>query len=57
MNRVRQILKWSEQYTKTDMTYLAKGGSWLFGSQVINFGLAFGLLWVLQVRDKTIQSL
>ena len=46
MDRLFKILKWSEKYTKTDMTYLAKGGSWLFGGQVINFGLAFVQLWV-----------
>lgn len=46
MDRLYRALKWSERYTKTDMTYLAKGGSWLFAGQVINFGLAFVQLWV-----------
>lgn len=29
-------LRWSEQYTKTDMVYLAKGGGWLTGSKVFS---------------------
>ncbi|OHA58419.1 MAG: hypothetical protein A2571_01410 [Candidatus Vogelbacteria bacterium RIFOXYD1_FULL_44_32] len=31
-----RFLRWSEQYTKTDMVYMAKGGSWLVASQVIS---------------------
>lgn len=38
-SKVYKILRWSERYTKTDMLYLAKGGSW--------FGLGTGLSWVI----------
>jgi O-antigen/teichoic acid export membrane protein len=33
--KVVMILRWSEKYTKTDMVYLAKGGLWMSGSQVV----------------------
>jgi len=46
MDRLQHILKWSEKYTKTDMTYLIKGSFWLLTSQAINFVLALVLLWV-----------
>lgn len=36
-------LKWSEQYIKTDMVYLAKGGFWLGLGKVISLGISFAL--------------
>jgi len=38
-----RALRWSEQYTKTDMVYLAKGGGWLSIGQVVEKLSALGL--------------
>ena len=40
-NKVYHLLRKSEQYTKTDMVYLAKGGFWLTLGQFISSGAAF----------------
>lgn len=34
--KIYQLLKSSEKYTKTDMVYLAKGGSWVTAGQVLS---------------------
>jgi O-antigen/teichoic acid export membrane protein len=36
-------LKWSEQYTKTDMVYLAKGGFWLGLGKIMSLAISFAL--------------
>ncbi|PIR84926.1 hypothetical protein COU16_00195 [Candidatus Kaiserbacteria bacterium CG10_big_fil_rev_8_21_14_0_10_47_16] len=41
-NHLYRILKWSEQYTKTDMLYLARGSFWSSTSQVISSIAVFG---------------
>ena len=38
-----QLLRWSEQYTKTDMTYLVRGSFWFSTGQTISSISAFGL--------------
>ena len=40
------LLRWSQKYTKTDMTYLAKGGTWVLFAQGLVFLLSFLLIWV-----------
>lgn len=42
MESLYRILKWSEKYTKTDMTYLAKGGFWMVLKYMI--GIVAGLV-------------
>lgn len=39
--KTHNFLRWSEQYTKTDMVYLAKGGFWLTFGHVISSISAF----------------
>lgn len=39
--KIHNLLKWSEQYTATDMVYLAKGGFWLTLGQIVSAGSAF----------------
>lgn len=41
INKIVSILRWSEKYTKTDMLYIAKGGSWLIIGQFVSTGTAF----------------
>ncbi|OGG89270.1 hypothetical protein A2592_00190 [Candidatus Kaiserbacteria bacterium RIFOXYD1_FULL_42_15] len=36
---VKKILSFSERYTKTDMTYLVKGGFWLMVSYIFQIGI------------------
>jgi len=36
-------LRWSEQYTHTDMVYLAKGGGWLTGDTIATMAVTFGI--------------
>ena len=40
-NKIITLLHWSEKYAKTDMVYLAKGGSWLGLGQIVATGAAF----------------
>lgn len=41
--KLYNLLRWSEQYTKTDMVYLARGGFWLTLGQAVSTATAFGL--------------
>ncbi len=41
--RAYRLLRATERYTKTDMVYLARGGSWMFAGQVLQAALGFGL--------------
>lgn len=40
-SKIYKLLRWSEKYIKTDMVYLAKGGSWLGLGQFISTIAAF----------------
>jgi O-antigen/teichoic acid export membrane protein len=44
-SRLVHILRWSEQYTKTDMVYLARGGAWMTGGTI--FSYALGLITIV----------
>lgn len=41
--KIYGALRWSEQYTATDMVYLAKGGFWLFFGQIVASASSFFL--------------
>jgi len=41
--KIVELLRWSEQYTQTDMVYLARGGFWLTALQVVGAGSALVL--------------
>jgi len=46
-NQLTTLLRWSEQYTKTDMVYLIHGGSWLGLAQLIASISGFIITYVL----------
>jgi len=39
--KIYNLLRWSEQYTKTDMVYLTRGGFWLILGQIISTACSF----------------
>ena len=41
-SKAHNILRWSEKYTKTDMVYLAKGGSWFALGTALSWLISFG---------------
>lgn len=49
------LLRWSQQYTKTDMSYLARGGFWLSISQVVTAlsGLALAVAFANLLPKET----
>lgn len=42
-NKTYHLLRWGERFTKTDNVYLAKGGFWLTGGQVVTSAASFVL--------------
>jgi O-antigen/teichoic acid export membrane protein len=40
-NKIKNFLLWTQKWTKTDMLYLAKGGFWLGGGQILNTIISF----------------
>ncbi len=40
-SKIYNLLRWSEKYTKTDMVYLARGGTWLTGGQILATASSF----------------
>lgn len=45
-NKTISLLRWAEQYTKTDMVYLAHGGFWLTLGQLLVFAASAVLVWI-----------
>ena len=41
--RIYSLLRRSERFTRTDMVYLAKNGSWMVGAHVVSTVLGLGL--------------
>ena len=39
--KIYNLLRWSEKYTKTDMVYLTKGGSWLTLGNIVSSASSF----------------
>ncbi len=54
-NRLYDILRWSEKYTKTDMVYLASGGFWVNLNTIISniFALMLSLAFARFVSKDT----
>ena len=47
LNRFIIFLRWSEQYTKTDMVYLIQGASWLTITQMVASLFGFIIVYIL----------
>lgn len=45
-NYIKEVLLWSQKYTKTDMLYLAKGGFWLGSGQIFGMFSVLALSYV-----------